>query len=220
MQAEEQGQSVLSWRTIRDERVARWLVQRAELRSLEPFVGRESTVKAAASELGLGLNAAFRKVKQLEALGLLEVSREEIRGGRRMKHYRATADEFRVPLDVLPLETVFRGMDDDTRDLFERNLAALLLEHYAQDQRWAIRVFRNHQDRVALKISPAPGQFWALENLSEPAFVGDWFRLKLDFESAKALQLELLKLRSHYSRLSGPHEYMLGTFMIPVVTER
>jgi hypothetical protein len=205
-----------SWKLVDDPKVAAFLTQRHELRLLEPFMGCETTIKAAAEQLGLTENTMFRKVKQLQHWGILEIARTQSRRGRPIHFYRCTAGEFRVPIGLLPLiETVFRGMDDHTHDLYERNLAALLLEEAAGEPGWAVRITRNNIGRVSLNLSPKPGASWDLLGINAPAMVGDWTRLQLDFEEAKALQRELIELWWRYAKSRGSQTYLFGLFLVP-----
>jgi predicted transcriptional regulator len=205
-----------SWKVVNDPKVAAFLTQRHELRLLEPFMGGETTIRAAAEQLGLSENTMFRRVKQLQHWGILEIARTEARRGRPIHYYRCTASEYRVPIGLLPLiESVFRGMDDHTHDLYERNLAALLLEEAAREPDWAVRITRNQVGRVVLNLSPKPGMPWQLLGIDAPAMIGDWTRLQLDFEEAKALQRELIELWWRYAKQRGCQTYLFGMFLVP-----
>lgn len=69
---------------------------------LGPFLGRESSISAAARELRRPLDAVRYRVRRLLRAGLVEVVREVPRAGRAVRIYRSTADGFVVPFDVTP----------------------------------------------------------------------------------------------------------------------
>lgn len=82
-------------RTITDEAAARALAQ--DHRFLRHFLTPQSPSEVAAG-LGMAANLAHHHVRRLEALGLLE---EQRRGGGKV-YYQLTAQQFRVPMDLLP----------------------------------------------------------------------------------------------------------------------
>lgn len=67
---------------------------------IHPFIGRESSVSAAAQALGCSVQTMHYRVKQLVAAGLLELVREEKRAGRAVKHYRSVSEAFFIPDDL------------------------------------------------------------------------------------------------------------------------
>ena len=60
-------------------------------------MGRERSLSEAASLLAMPLNRLAYHASVLVKLDLLGVAREQKRAGRRIRHYRAVADSFRVP---------------------------------------------------------------------------------------------------------------------------
>ena len=85
---------------VQSEEQAQLLSDPGGSRFLHPFIGRENTVAAAAQTLGCSLQTMHYRVKQLLAVGLLEVVRVQKRAGRAVKHYRAVSDAFFVPDDL------------------------------------------------------------------------------------------------------------------------
>ena len=82
-------------RTIQGEATARALAQ--DHRFLSHFLTPRSPSEVAAG-LGMAANLAHHHVRRLETLGLLE---EQRRGGGKV-YYQLTAQQFRVPMEVLP----------------------------------------------------------------------------------------------------------------------
>ena len=81
------------WLKVEGEAV-KVFVSKKRLRMLEPFVGGEWTVKAAARRANIKPNLMHDHVTKFVALSLVEVVRLEARCGRAVKHYRAVADGF------------------------------------------------------------------------------------------------------------------------------
>jgi predicted ArsR family transcriptional regulator len=70
------------------------------VRVLLPFVARESTLSAAANQLGMSMASAHYHVRRLLSFGLLQITRTEQRRGRPVKHYRSTHDAFFIPSEL------------------------------------------------------------------------------------------------------------------------
>lgn len=78
------------------------LLRGDDVEHLACYVGREATVSMAATALTVPLHRAYRAAQRLADAGLMEVAREEARGGRAIKWYRAVSDEFVVPSALQP----------------------------------------------------------------------------------------------------------------------
>lgn len=83
-------------RTITDEAAARALAQ--DHRFLRHFLTPQQSPSDVAAGVGIAANLAHHHVRRLEVLGLLE---EQRRGGGKV-YYQLTAQQFRVPMDLLP----------------------------------------------------------------------------------------------------------------------
>ena len=78
--------------TVTDRAAADFLTSPKTRFLLGPFMQRETTRSEAAAALGgVGLNTLHRRAKQMLTLGLIEVTREEVRRGHRVKLCRATS---------------------------------------------------------------------------------------------------------------------------------
>lgn len=86
-------------KTVECAEAARLLTQAAQY--LAPFALRPTTISGAAQHLGLPLGRVHYWVRKAEALGLLEVAREQKRAGRPQRHYLTTARTFFVPTYLL-----------------------------------------------------------------------------------------------------------------------
>ena len=70
-------------------------------RILAQFLGRERAMAEAGRALGMPLNRLSHHVATFLRLGLLAVTRVQQRAGRPIRFYRASADSFLVPADLM-----------------------------------------------------------------------------------------------------------------------
>ena len=85
---------------MEDGRTARMLMEDSPRRRLLlSFVARARSVSDVAATEGLAIGAAHHIVTDLLKRGLLGIEREEKRGGRPIKHYRAVAARYLLPLE-------------------------------------------------------------------------------------------------------------------------
>jgi hypothetical protein len=206
-----------AWRRVTDPDAARTLTDPAAVDLLAPFLGRESTVARAAERLGLDVGALYYQVKRLEKLGLVRVSRLEPRPGRAIRHYRATADLFFVPLDALPLQTVEDLLErvhaHHQREL-ERDLAAVLRDAGLSGE-WGFRVHASPSGRISSDLAVDPERPYDPRDPGGPAALDGWVNLRLGFEDAKALQRDLVELLGRYQARRGAQAYTLRVALAP-----
>ena len=207
---------------IQTARAARVLADPTERRFLKPFMAGEKTLSEAAAELGLKLNAMHYHVKKLLALDLIEVVREEPRGGRALKVYGASADEFFAPFDVTPydsLESLTEEMLGDAYALFIRNLASTFLE---RADSWGVLLSKEEGGSVSrLAPSERPEVERPGASILAPDFPAVWISngfTALSFEEAKTFQKELSELLGRYSRPKSSSEqaYLFTIGLTPV----
>ncbi len=192
-------------RTIIHPAAARVLTDISERRFLDPFIKRESSLSDAAKELGIKLNTMHYRVKRFMALGLVSVVREELRKGKRIKIYRASADEFFVPFKVTPYTSLKILLDQlGALDQFVQNAADTLAR---QGGTWGVLVAGDKEDGVRVKLSPidnkgipTPISLVAWLDKTHPALWESEKILRLDFETAKMLQNELYELLQKYQQ--------------------
>ncbi len=220
---------VLSGETVRevtDPQVVPRLMNGWEMRYLAPFMGREATLSGAARELGVSLPRLHYQVNKLLGEGLLRLTRTERRAGHRVKLYRAVADAFFVPFDLMPregVEEVMASADEPWRTFFLQSLARVWREHPG---RWGMHIAREGDGGIRAGIvrrtehgrKQAP---WSLEDAEMPAvLLGGWVTdLALDFEDAKALQRELGAVVARYLNRHGAQRYLLQTRLAPLRAE-
>lgn len=105
---------------IRDEKAARALLEPKNLTLLELLLQSEKTLSELADELNVKLSTLHYRINALIKLGLAEVSRELPRGGRATKLYRASAECFLIPADLLPQDLDTLASDKLAQNMFEK----------------------------------------------------------------------------------------------------
>lgn len=88
---------------IRDARRAAVLLTDQGMTYLAPYLGASRSIGEVARSTGTSLQRTFYWTMRLHEVGLIQVAATEARAGRPIRRYRAVADSFRVPADVLPL---------------------------------------------------------------------------------------------------------------------
>lgn len=217
-----------NWQTVCDPEVARILTDLKELRFLEPFIKRECTLSEAAKELGMKLPALSYRVKRLMDIGLLEVAREEVRRGKRVKLYRSSSPRYRVPFEATSVENVVALLELQMNLLmpfYLRNYARTMMD---EADAGYVRIARTEDGKdvdYSLHSSKASPDFvWgeirdAVLRPDAPALVSMSPRVELDFEDAKALQREMLELYERYSAKTGAQKYLVHLALVPIHEE-
>lgn len=198
-------------------KAARTVLDPAERRYLEPFLGRELGAAEAASEVGVTLAKMAYRVHALTSKGLLQVSGQRPRHGRSVTLYRAAA-EIQIPLALLPysdLRDFFALADAGLRDVFLSSLARLAGRSGFQD--WMIRLYRAHDETVRLDLSPSDEDWDPTQMLktNAPAITFNWVPLALTRAEAKELQRDLTAILGRYHVATSSPSHLLGLFLTP-----
>lgn len=207
---------------IDTEIAARALIDPKKRRYLEPFMRKACSASQAAKGLGIKLTAMLYQIERLQALGLLRVTREQVRRGRPIKFYRATASKFFVPFEVTRAEsltTLLAGLEADSQRYFVKNLAWAGLE---LAESWGFNIYCDEEGIVVQDMVPreAPegNVLPLLLSNSSPALWASSSFLKLDFETAKALQRDIGKLLRDYQakQAQGEPRYFVKLGLTPL----
>lgn len=202
--------------TVETPAVARLFADVRNVQFLTYFMRPDGgTVGGLAETHHLTLNAAFRKVKQFETLGLLRVLGRERRAGRPVKRYACTASSFFVPSNLMPLvETLtesFSSYQAVMNEAFVRHaqtppnpVGGLLIEARGGEL-WM------------LPATPS-GERWTPHVPGTPAIHHASGALMLDYDQARALQRELVALFDRYRAARGSHAYLMHLFLTPLGT--
>ena len=204
---------------ISDPQTAPRLMLGWTMRYLAPFLGQEVTLSEAARELDVTLPRLHYQVRRLLEGGLLSV-RGGLRGRRRVRLYRAVADTFFVPFELMPAETVAAGMAK--ADLPWLGLFLRSLERVRQDYpgEWGMWIGRGAAGGIHASIGQH-AQGWSLEAPELPAvLLGGWVTdLQLDHDDAKALQRELGEVTRRYLGRGGNQRYLLQLRLAPLLAD-
>ena len=184
---------------------------------------RELTLNEAAKELSVKLPALLYHVNKFIAFGLVEVTRTKARAGRPLKLYRATAHTFFVPYHLTPSETLAQLLGDligSSERRFHREAARTL---QLLDPDWGLNITCPSDEGVSYALAPRATDFVPrlLESVLKPdapaLFLSDG-TLELDFETAKALQKDLVDLFNRYRQKQdvGSQEYAYRFGLTPL----
>jgi hypothetical protein len=191
---------------ITDSKVAGFFVDSRNLHILDAFVGEEGkTLSCVAEMLRVEVGSLYYKAKKMEAYGILEVTKEEKRAGRAIKYYRLSAEEFFLPLELSPFESVegyIRATFSSLHELVLKN-AALAREREWEGQ-WGISLIENKRDHeLDRRLQPDPPQ----PEVVRTHYLG-YRTLHLSSEQAKELAKRLELLAREYENVPAegtPH---------------
>jgi len=205
---------------VTDERAADALTDPTSLRHLAPFLGRTSSVAAAARESGEKPNTTLKRVRRFVALGLVEVARVEPRAGRPVQLYRSAADVFFVPFEVTHSESLEAALAE--RDLYWERM---LRRNVVRGRRealgdWGTRFYRDRKGRLQVQTAVTPDANATTLEPAAPATLSLWRdQLQLDFADAKELQREMFALVQRYQGKSGSQRYLVRMGLAPILDE-
>jgi hypothetical protein len=187
---------------------------------LYPFIGKERSASQVALEYRADLRAYLYQIGRMQRLGLLQHTRTEKRKGSPVKHYRASADAFFVPLSATKLEGLEAMVDAWSQSLQPVFLKSFIAALQATDHNWGVRIARDALGR--LEIAPATNPETGLDLLAPevPVILEGWFTdLHLDHADAKALQHDLLQLYFRYAGKVGAQRYIIRMAIAPMGKE-
>lgn len=200
---------------VEDAELARALTTPKILRFFSPFLVSECSASDAARFLGVEISAVAYWIRCFLKLGLLRVTRLERRAGRSIKHYHASAESFFVPFSAIPVESLEAMHDrigEQSRAAMTRGQVAVLRESRESP---GVRVFAQSKIlRMEYVEATTLAPLYSLES-TRPAVLEHWDIVKLNFEDAKALQIELSDLLARYADRAGTQRYILNLRLAP-----
>ncbi len=201
---------------VDDLKVIRFLLDVKQHRSLLPFAKAPTSVSQAASALEIDFRSAYRLVKRLEEYGLICVSNLEPRNGRPISYYRTSAKTFFMPKASTPIEEALRLMSNDLEQSFVGAIMGCIWNALGADS--GIQFSLSEDGSGHCVLATRPHVMLDATSTEFPAVTNLWNRLMLEFEDAKALQGELLKLVQKYGAKNrqGAQAYMLRLAMTPM----
>lgn len=208
------------WHVIEHPEAARILDDPHKSRFLHPFLEHEVTVSEAARTLGVNALTMYRRVKRLEAHGLLHVARTTRRAGKAINHYRAIAARFFVPFSILP-NTDFEGewleQDDFWRQLLANGLASVARDAMRDE---GVFIYRAHGG-IRKRQGSFPGKPATPTTANTAPTWSDSSAVKLAPEDALALQLEMRALFERYVHKNSARGrfFVMRTALAPITDD-
>lgn len=210
-----------SWQQVTHPDAVKVFLSGRDLPVLSALMTGEWAVAPLAASLHLPLNATHHRVRRLLGLGLVRETRQEVRRGRPVRHYRASSQAYLVPYHATPLGSLEELVDVHERDFTARFLHAVVqaAAPLVSDERdIGLRVFVKAGE-VTVDVTPTAGAFRSANLLrpDRPALLLSPDTLHLTPADAKALQRELSELHARYAALRGPERYLLRLGLTPDV---
>ena len=172
-------------------RQARVLAKPLRARLLAACVPCERSLTALAELTGESLPKLHYHVDRLLSAGLLTVSREQPRAGRRIRFFRAVAASFLVPQELMEA-TPGDALAARLRAELEHQRGAVALRYAADAQgRLDVRLVREAPERQSKSI-----ELWQIFNLTP--------------RQRDGLAAELTEVFARYARQSGGEEVVLA----------
>jgi Helix-turn-helix domain len=208
---------------LNDPKQAAELLDPNTLRFLGPFLGQTRTADQVARELGISLNTLLYQIKRLCDLGFLEITEERPRRGRGIKHYRASAEMYFIPFENTPFATPEDMLLREYEPLYRQFLAGFLeaamqMVNLQTARDIGLCISRDPSGSVGVQHGVHPLRGFNLNPFESnaPAILIDWEdQLRLDFEDAKALQLEMAELLERYRAKDGSGSYIAHMALAP-----
>jgi hypothetical protein len=180
---------------VEDGRAAALFIDPAQLRFLKPFLGGPSAIAPAARLLGVSISRMSYQVAKLQRLGLVRAAASAAAPGGSRRQYEATARQFVVPLQAVPVDDVETLYARFKAAWLDEQLASVVGEALRRAQAWEIRFPETEgSDRIA--FAPADGTDAAALGIVDQAWT-----LALTPADARRLQRELLDLVARYAAL-------------------
>lgn len=206
---------------IHNPEAANFLTNMKTRRYLGPFMEQSCTLTQAAKQLDLKLNTLHYHVQTMLRLGLLEIEAETVQNNHRIKLYRSTSDEYRVPLEAsfsVDLSSHIRELLAQSSTILAEGYSQALLQ---QSAHWAFRIFFIPEFGMTQVIAGKnnTGQLQSLAELESRSlhFVSD-AELCLNREDALSLKQELNSLYNKYlsKRSTDGESYWLQLGFTPI----
>jgi biotin operon repressor len=209
---------------LNDLKQAAELLDPNTLRFLGPFIGKTCSADQVARELGISLNTLLYQINRLIDLGFLEIIEQKPRRGRAIKRYRASADTYFIPFEAtsfaIPEDMLLREYEPLYRHFLASFLeAAMQMVHLKTARDIGMCVSRHEDGTVKVQHGAHPARPLTLNPLepNAPAILIDWEdQLRLDFEDAKNLQLEMFELLERYRTKNGSGSYIAHMALAPM----
>lgn len=188
---------------VSDEKTAELLSHGTQtINLLAPFLGKENTTKNAALESEIKLNIVSYWVHRFYNAGILRRTRTEKRRGSPIHHYRAIADEFLVPTELIPSASDVELMERMQQQEYRMFTAHVVSHGRKLSDGWDLHYFCDagvQSWTFRPREAKTPVDLW-----QRP--LHDWLHLELEPDDAEALRQDVWALREKYLALDKRHQ--------------
>ena len=168
---------------ITDPKAAAFLIDPVNSEHLSPFMMGEKSLAQAAEALGISKSRMSYWVNKLLKLNFIKLARVEKQGKHNVSIYKASADVFMVPLDLMttdPNKDVFESAP------FEKTLKRSLVHFKHQNLKGRSIRYARENDNVVLEVFP--------QQTKKSGVVDHWGRVELTQAQANHFYEEMNKL--------------------------
>jgi hypothetical protein len=190
---------------------ARLLLNQKAQTCLSALIQSEHTAASLARAVTLPLNVVAYWVRQLHLAGLLEVTTNTPH-----KRYRTLAEAFFAPFQRMRAESLralYHGIQQPFLEAQEASFAALMLE---QGSDWGVCLSVPDGQPTLTVVDETRNITLNSRRADAPATVNLAGSIQLDFETAKAMQHELIELYLRYASKGGAQTYMVRLASVPL----
>jgi hypothetical protein len=203
--------------TVSSQKTAELLSHGAQtITFLAPFLGRENTTKNAALEAGIKLNIMSYWVQRFYAAGILIQTKTEKRSGSPIHYYRAVADEFLVPTELISGASGEELMQRVQKHEYDVFTAYVVQNGLRISNRWNLHYYRNETGQY---WTFRPSEIDSIQNLGQRPF-HDWFHIEIDSAALNELRQDLAALRDKYNALDRKGESLKRVILHLGLVER
>ncbi|MGL4175104.1 MAG: hypothetical protein ACRCSN_03425 [Dermatophilaceae bacterium] len=205
---------------VRDDDQVRVLLDRDYRLVLGAFMGEARSITDAARELAVEAEWLRRRVERLCRERLVRVARTVPRAGRSIRHYRAVADDFFVPIEAVTFDSLYAGVDRRF-SAFRGAILSVAASELARLPQVGLRIARKGPAGVRIEVAPEPGRWWEPQRADGPAAMESWSDLRLERDEALALQRDLRAVITAYTGRQSPagEPHILGVLLAPSGSE-
>jgi predicted transcriptional regulator len=195
--------------------IAKLLFEERTCGLLKVLFAKSVTVSQLAAETGMHESTTLGAVRRLEAAGLVVVDGQTQINGRRLICYRASADQFIVPLPLL--EDFMLRIERRFQEDFNEHFTHTLVEHHYNAEPIGVRV----------RLEPGAGVSYSgvigddheyFPGLNRgPLIQFSWRNLQLSADEARLPQVELEAIADRYTFPASIDRkpYLVGTHLTP-----
>ncbi len=181
---------------INDRETALFLVNSSKNSVLRPFMAAEVSLAEAAKLLGVGKTKMSYWISRLLEMGLIAVVRIEKRGRYQSPIYRACADTFTFPLELVPVESDEALLAIHQAGFWPEVYRSLSISARQHTAGWHVRIQRMNS---ILHTDILPGS----DDLEDGRICNHWGMLSLEATQARDMRSELRRVMGRYTALSN-----------------